>query len=390
MRDSLRLQKATLPGALKLHWAVVDDDGELHRPASSWLLFLAGTGRSPNTVRSYGTKIAWYLAWTARTADWRRVTVAHIAMWQHTLLTEPFLTSSGAPAMRSNSTVRLWITAVRSFYEWADAEGLLTNDLVSRLTQVKYFAPGTPAGGEFGSRRRVMIEELRLRDDREADPEWIDDSGARERVENLSLRSRDRFLVDLLYFTGIRAGEALSLFRADMHLAGGSRDLDCRVADPHFHVRLDNPVENDARAKGAARVIYTPNHLVERYVDYLLERDRLLGVDDVSPHVFVNTYSGDEHRGRAMTYSGVRKLIIRCGDRIGFPIRGPHVLRHTLATRLVRGIDCEAQPLDVVQSLLGHRSITSTRAYTHDLEAAKKAALEALAPRRVSLVEERA
>jgi site-specific recombinase XerD len=364
---------------------VVDEHGELHRAASAWLAFLASTGRSPNTVRSYGAKIAWYLAWTAQTSDWRRVTVGHIAMWQHTLLSEPFLTSSGAPAARSNSTVRLWIIAVRAFYEWADSEGMLATDLVSRLTRVKYFAPGTPGGGEFGSRRRVLIDELRLRDDRESDPEWIDDAGARSRLETLSLRCRDRLLVDLLYFTGIRAGEALSLFRADLHMGGGSRDVGCHVVDPHFHVRLGNPVENGARAKGAERVIYASEHLVERYVDYLLERDHLLAGDDRSPHVFVNAYSRDHRRGQAMTYAGVRKLISRCGDRIGFPLRGPHILRHTFATRLVRGIDCDAQPLDVVQALLGHRSITSTRVYTHDLEAAKKTALAAVAPRSMSL-----
>ena len=367
MQIGYRVQMATLPASGAARWVVIDERGELHRAATAWLVFLAGIGRSPNTVRSYGAKVAWYLAWTAQTSDWRRVTVAHIAMWQHTLLSEPFLTSSGAPAARSNSTVRLWITAVRAFYEWADSEGMLATDLVSRLTQVKYFAPGTPAGGEFGSRRRVLSDELRLRDDRQTDPEWIDDADARSRLETLPLRCRDRLLVDLLSFTGIRAGEALSLFRADVHMGGGSRDVDCHVVDPHFHVRLDNPVENGARAKGAARVIYTSEHLVDRYVDYLLERDHLLGDDDCSPHVFVNAYSHDHRRGHAMTYAGVRKLIRRCGDQIGFPLRGPHMLRHTFATRLVRGIDCDAQPLDVVQALLGHRSITSTRVYTHDL-----------------------
>jgi len=385
VREGYRLRKATLPDSGASRWVVIDERGDLHRAASAWLAFLANVGKSPNTVRSYGAKIAWYLTWTAQTSDWRRVTVGHIAMWQHTLLTEPFLTSSGAPSPRSKATVRLWITAVRAFYEWADAEGLVENDLVSRLTQVKYFAPGTPAGGEFGTRRRVLADELRLRDDRDADPEWINDADARTRLETVTLRCRDRLLVDLLYFTGIRAGEALSLFRSDLHMGGGSRDIGCHVVDPHFHVRVGNPVENDARAKGAERIIYASPHLVERYVDYLLERDRLLRGDDHSPHVFVNTYSRDHRRGQAMTYAGVRKLIIRCGERIGFPLRGPHILRHTFATRLVRGIDCDPQPLDVVQTLLGHRSITSTRVYTHDLEAAKKMALAALAPRAASL-----
>ncbi|GCE40998.1 hypothetical protein Rhow_004641 [Rhodococcus wratislaviensis] len=38
-------------------------------------------------------------------------------------------------------------------------------------------------------------------------------------------------------------------------------------------------------------------------------------------------------------------------------------------------------PIDVVQSLLGHASINSTRIYTHDTEAAMRTTTSALAPR---------
>ncbi|WP_124393149.1 tyrosine-type recombinase/integrase [Rhodococcus wratislaviensis] len=54
---------------------------------------------------------------------------------------------------------------------------------------------------------------------------------------------------------------------------------------------------------------------------------------------------------------------------------------HTFATRLLRGIDCDPVPIDVVQSLLGHASINSTRIYTHDTEAAMRTTTSALAPR---------
>lgn len=204
----------------------------------------------------------------------------------------------------------------------------------------------------------------------------------------MTLPARDRFLIDLMYRTGIRAGEALSLFTADLHFGGGSRALDCKHVDRHFHVRVDNAVENKARAKGRARLLFVDEDLVEGYIDYLLERGRILGNNDSSAHVFVNIYSHDESRGRAMTYSGVKKLIARCAKRIDFDLTGPHMLRHTLATRLVRGIDCEAQDLDVVQAVLGHANIDSTRIYTHDLETAKKTALGSLAVRTVTLARE--
>src|SRR5690606_3245738 len=137
-------------------------------------------------------------------------------------------------------------------------------------------------------------------------------------------------------------------------------------------------------AKGGPRVLFVHRDLVDGYIDYALERRRVLaqrGVVDHSPHVFVNLYGDDRWLGRAMSYTSVKRLMDRCSTRIGFDIRGPHMLRHTFATRLVRGIDCEAVPLDVVQALLGHVSLTSTRVYTHDTEAAMKAATVAMTAR---------
>ncbi|MCZ9880726.1 tyrosine-type recombinase/integrase [Arthrobacter sp. B2a2-09] len=366
-------------------FVIVDGDDRLHA-ASYWLQSLTNLGRSANTVKHYGSRAAWYLSWTAQTADWRAVTLSHIALWRQTVAVSPFAKTNGATSLRKDKTVDLWLTPVRSLYEWAEAEGMLTTDIGSRMTQIKYFPPGTPAGGEYGARRRVLDERLRSRAVAEpVDPEWIDDAEARLNLESLPLRARDRFLIDLMYFTGIRVGEALSLFTADLHFGGGSRAVGCKTVDPHFHVRLDNPVENGARAKGGARMLFVGDDLVEKYIDYALERESVLGNHDMSPHVFVNLYNGDDSRGFAMKYSGVRSLMKRCGKSIGVDLSGPHILRHTLATRLVRGIDCQAQSLDVVQEILGHSSINSTRVYTHGLEEAKKAALMSIPARTVSL-----
>ena len=79
-----------------------------------------------------------------------------------------------------------------------------------------------------------------------------------------------------------------------------------------------------------------------------------------------------------MSYGTVKRLMDRCSKRIGYDITGPHMLRHTFATRLVRGLGCDPVPLDVVQALLGHAVLTSTQVYTHDTEAAMKKATLAM------------
>lgn len=156
-------------------------------------------------------------------------------------------------------------------------------------------------------------------------------------------------MVDLMYLTGIRVGEALSLFSNDLHFGGGSVALGCRILDSHFHVRMDNPTENKARAKGKERVLYASPLLVDRYVDYIIERDAVLGARSLSKHVFVNLYCREPYLGRAMSRAGVRDMVARVSRRIDYPLSGPHMLRHTFATRLARGIDAEQQPLEVIQ-----------------------------------------
>jgi len=275
---------------------------------------------------------------------------------------------------------------VRAFYEWADALGLVSNDIVTRMTEIKYFAAGTPGGGEYGRSRRVMAEGLRPnRQSVAPDPEWINDNGARAMLETIELPPRDRLLIDLMYLTGIRVGEALSLFTQDIHFAGGPPGSGCSLVNPHFHVRVDNVTENGARSKGGPRVLYADYELVETYIDYVLKRQESLGVVDSSAHLFVNILTRGPARGRAMSYDGARNLTLKVGERIGFPLTGPHMFRHTFATRLIRGIDCEQQPIDVVQLLLGHASIESTRVYTHDQEQVKLSALASLRTRTVNL-----
>jgi hypothetical protein len=133
----------------------------------------------------------------------------------------PVSKTNGNSGFRNESTVGLWMVAVRSFCEWADADSLLATDVVSRMTELKYFAPGTAGGGERGAMRRVLVEELRSKRVEAPPPRWISDAGARNRLGDLMLPARDRFLIDLLTTRGIRVGEALSLFVADLHFGGG-------------------------------------------------------------------------------------------------------------------------------------------------------------------------
>jgi integrase len=57
-------------------------------------------------------------------------------------------------------------------------------------------------------------------------------------------------LLVLLWFSGIRLGEALGLRRSDLHFAESSMAAGCRVPGPHLHVvRRDNPNRASAKSR---------------------------------------------------------------------------------------------------------------------------------------------
>lgn len=385
MISAYEVSVATLSNGTKLP-VILSPTGNLH-DASRWTAHLASIGASPYTVKQYARRVAAFLTWISQHTDWQKATMSHLIMWRNNVAQTPVETSTGSIKARKPSTVRLWITPLRSFYEWAAATGIVQGDLHRQMVENRYFAAGTAAGGEYGANRVVLAPALNPPQihDKFAPFEWIEDRSARIKLEALPLKHRDRFMIDLLYYTGIRAGEALSLFTSDMHFGGGTPRLKCRISAPHFHIRLDNPVQNGARAKGKERTLYVSDLLVDRYIDYLKARSEILGHNDPCPHVFVNLHTSGDSKGSAMSYAGLRKLVHKCAIKIEFPITGPHMLRHTFATRLVRGIGVEKVALDVVQDILGHRSIDSTRLYTHDTERAMREALDSIQPRQIKL-----
>lgn len=146
---------------------------------------------------------------------------------------------------------------------------------------------------------------------------------------------RDTAMVEVLYATGLRVSELITLRLADLNLSVGyllamGKGAKQRVA----------PIGDTARTK------------VETYLAGA--RGALLKAR-VSPALFVT------RRGARMTrqafWGMLRARAVRAG--ITRPI-SPHMLRHSFATHLLnRGADLRA-----VQTLLGHASITTTQIYT--------------------------
>jgi integrase/recombinase XerD len=165
--------------------------------------------------------------------------------------------------------------------------------------------------------------------------------------------SRDRAMIDVLYATGLRVTELVTLKPADLNLEVGY--LTCIGKGDKQRIV---PVGEQAIAA------------LRRYVAG--GRTSLLRGQS-SPWLFP---SG---RGSAaLTRVGFWKLLKTYARKAGVTTEvSPHVLRHSFATHLLdRGADLRA-----IQMMLGHSALSTTQIYTHVLEARLKRLYEAHHPR---------
>ncbi len=150
-----------------------------------------------------------------------------------------------------------------------------------------------------------------------------------------SLGQRDLLILELLYATGVRVGELVSIKLSDIHLS----DRTILILGKGNKERI---VEFGEYAQDILEI-------------YLKDGREKLNIK-ASPYLFLN------HQGGVLTERGVRYILDRVIKKTTLSKNiSPHMLRHSFATHLLN----EGCDLLSVQKLLGHESISSTQIYTH-------------------------
>jgi integrase/recombinase XerD len=147
---------------------------------------------------------------------------------------------------------------------------------------------------------------------------------------------RDRAMLELLYATGLRVSELVSLELNDVN-------LETRVLI--------------ARGKGSKeRLVPVGAPAAEAVRAYLAAAREALLRGRRSRHLFVTP------RGGKMTRQGFAKILSRWARAAGIRRAvSPHKLRHSFATHLLEG----GADLRAVQAMLGHADVATTQIYTH-------------------------
>ena len=147
---------------------------------------------------------------------------------------------------------------------------------------------------------------------------------------------RDRALLELLYGSGARIGEAVGLDVDDLDLGSGLLRL---------------------RGKGSKeRIVPVGRYAVDAVGAYLVRvRPDLAARGRGTAAVFLNTRGGRLSRQSAWT------VLQAAGGRAGLAAHvSPHTLRHSFATHLL----ANGGDLRSIQALLGHASLSTTQIYT--------------------------
>lgn len=165
---------------------------------------------------------------------------------------------------------------------------------------------------------------------------------------------RDRALIELLYATGLRVSELITLRPADVNLDASYLTCTGKGAKQRMV-----PMGDEAAA------------WVRRYLRD--GRSALLGTRR-SPRLFVNARGG----GSGLTRVGFWKILKAYGRSAGVTAAlSPHMLRHSFATHLLeRGADLRA-----IQMMLGHADLSTTQIYTHVLQQRMRAVYDRFHPR---------
>ena len=262
-------------------------------------------GRAILTVDSYRRDLENFQNYFTRLSDditWQTVDTDIIRDWMENMMDKG----------NSSASINRRLSALRSFYRYAMARGLVSKD---------------PAYGVVGPKKEktlpYFVKESQM-------DNLLDEANWGVSYEDL----RNRMILMVFYETGVRLSELVGL-------------NDNSISWPEKVLRVIGK-------RNKERVVPLGDKLWRELADYVSVRDRC--VERRSNALFL-TKDGERAKPAQVRFMVERNLRKFCTLKKV----SPHVLRHTFATAMLNhGADLES-----VKRLLGHESLTTTEVYTH-------------------------
>jgi integrase/recombinase XerD len=263
--------------------------------------------RSENTLEAYSRDLRRFVEWCGERDLLRPVQV------EHRDITDYMVVLKDRDQLGSRSIAR-HRTSIRQLFKFLVRDGLLEDDPTVLVD-----------GPKFGQPLPVVISMTQV------------DALLEAPERSNPLGQRDAAMIELMYATGMRVTELVTL---------PTRNLDLRIG----LIRVIGKGNKE-------RLIPVGERALDEVRAYAGQARPQLDPDHRSPCLFVS------RRGSAMTRQNFWRRLKEHALTAGIPTKhvSPHKLRHSFATHLLEnGADLRS-----LQAMLGHADVTTTQIYTH-------------------------
>src|SRR6266516_70466 len=202
----MKVQRVRLPNTDLVSWMVLDDDYAPVLPILSYLKFLHDLDRSPNTIRAtaHRLKLFWeYLC--DEHLSWSEMDVAQLAAFITWLrrLDSSTISIESRPARRTNATIDQILSAVHGFY--------IYHIRLKTISELPLYQLSIPHRGRYKpflhgiaktkpEATRVVALKREQRQPKTLTHEQV------QQLLNACVHIRDKFLLAIMFETGMRAG----------------------------------------------------------------------------------------------------------------------------------------------------------------------------------------
>lgn len=338
----------------RIIYVLLDANKEPIEVVARYMKYLYNNRKKPTTLKGYCQALKAYFTYLGQLGiDYNQVSfevLSNFVGW----LSNPYesvkvIPQKKTPAKRAESTVNNYITVVTGFYDYLYRSDLIDSNIVDKLMKNVFSGAG-------GKGYKSFLEHVNGNQSysknilKQKEPKKKVEIFTKEQVEIIyrsTTNIRDRFLIRLLFETGMRIGEALSLFLEDFK-------FDYIHRKHQIHLTDRGVLPNGGYLKTGGRKIDVSQQLMNLYDDYLYEVVGDLDVD----HNFVFVKLFGSNLGSPMEYHNVRDVCEELKRKTGFHIT-PHMFRHTHGTLYYLA----TKDIKIVQERLGHSQIQTTIKY---------------------------
>lgn len=337
----------------KERYFVADDDGLPVDPILKFIRFKDNTNFSRNTLRMYCQHLKLYFEYLQQhNLNFQTVTIDDLALFVN-WLQNPYKSLKVIPVKPINEarcarTINIIVNAVLVFYDYISRHEQYSHNISDRLKKFVSTPSRNFKGFLYGiayEKRKVKSNILKLKVPK-SKPKILSkkEIGMLVRACN---NLRDKFLLSLLYETGMRIGEALSLWIEDIDISDMIIDLKDR-----------GQLENNAEIKtvSSPRRIDITQNLSDMFMEYIAEYH----TEEVETnHTFIKISGKNKYK--AMNYVDADNLFRTLKKKTDIHVT-PHMFRHSSLT-LLRMAGWQPELLRI---RAGHKNIyTTLNTYIH-------------------------